>query len=186
MSGFPRSIVVVRLGALGDVVNALCFARAVKAHAPATRVAWVVHELARPLVEGPPDVDRVHLWPRRSGARGFLRCVRELRAARYELAVDLQRIAKSAALALKEGLDTLRASTELRDSSSLEIELRTQLGSVYESVKKYALAAQQYGTVLKNLDPDHEHARRGYDRVKDRDEAPAGGGRDAVTRREER
>ena len=138
-----------------------------------------------------PKVDELP-FPRRVYNQNVLSVREDLESTSIGLFVRVAKIyrlrgdTKSAALALKEGLDTLRASTELRDSSSLEIELRTQLGSVYESVKKYALAAQQYGTVLKNLDPDHEHARRGYDRVKDRDEAPAGGGRDAVTRREER
>ena len=49
------------------------------------------------------DASPLHLWPRRSGVGGFLRCVRELRAERYELAVDLQRITKSAALARLSG-----------------------------------------------------------------------------------
>jgi ADP-heptose:LPS heptosyltransferase len=99
----PRRILVVRLGAIGDVANALVFATAVKDVRPDVRVGWVVHPLAAPLVEGHPSVDRVHLWKRGGGLGEFRRVVRELRDERYELAVDLQRIQKSSLLARLSG-----------------------------------------------------------------------------------
>lgn len=95
----PASVLVVRLGAIGDVTNALVLATAIRDAAPATRIGWAVHPLARPLVEDHPAVDRVHVWERGGGWAEWRRLVRELRAAGYALAVDLQRIAKSAALA---------------------------------------------------------------------------------------
>jgi len=100
---FPARILAVRLGAIGDVANALVFAAAVKEAHPATFVGWVVHPLAAPLVEGHPCVDRVHVWRREAGLSAFRRVVRELRRERYDLAVDLQRIQKSALLARLSG-----------------------------------------------------------------------------------
>jgi lipopolysaccharide heptosyltransferase I len=99
----PDRILVVRLGAIGDVVNALVFAGLVKRARPSVEIGWVVHDLVRPLVEGHPHVDRVHVWKRGSGLRGFRALVRELRTCRYELAVDLQRILKSAIVARASG-----------------------------------------------------------------------------------
>jgi len=98
----PARILVVRLGAIGDVVNALVFATALKDAYAQVRIGWVVHPLTAPLVEGHPSVDRVHVW-QRAGLREFARVVRELRAERYELAVDLQRLQKSALLARLSG-----------------------------------------------------------------------------------
>src|SRR5262245_40638071 len=95
----PDRLLAVRLGAIGDVVNALVFAAAVKEARSDARLGWVVHPLAAPLVEGHPCVDRVHVWRRGGGAGELARLVRELRAERYALAVDLQRILKSALLA---------------------------------------------------------------------------------------
>jgi ADP-heptose:LPS heptosyltransferase len=95
----PPRLLAVRTGAIGDVVNALVFAAAVKEAAPETRIGWVVHPLAAPLVTGHPAVDRVHPWKRGGGVRELVRLVRELRAERYPLAVDLQRIQKSALVA---------------------------------------------------------------------------------------
>ena len=103
MSNLPERVLIVRTGAIGDVVNALVVANAMREAAPATRIGWVVHELARPLVEDHPSVDRVHLWPRDSGLRGVRTLLAELRGERYGLALDLQRIAKSALVARFSG-----------------------------------------------------------------------------------
>jgi lipopolysaccharide heptosyltransferase II len=103
MASLSDRLVVVRMGAIGDVVNALVFASAVRQHAPGARIGWVVHDLARPLVEGHPCVDRVHVWKRGGGLAAFRSLVAGLRAERYELALDLQRIAKSALVARLSG-----------------------------------------------------------------------------------
>lgn len=103
VSVLPERVLIVRTGAIGDVANALVVANAIREAAPATRVGWVAHDLVRPLVDGHPSVDRVHLWPRGSGLAGFRALVREVRAERYGLALDLQRIAKSALVARLSG-----------------------------------------------------------------------------------
>jgi len=99
----PGRILVVRLGAIGDVTNALIVAAALEEERPDVRIGWAVHDLAQPLVEGHPCVDRVHLWRRSTGLSGFRSLVRELRAERYDLALDLQRIQKSALCARLSG-----------------------------------------------------------------------------------
>ena len=99
----PRRVLIVRLGAIGDVVNALVLATALKRHAPSIEIGWAVHPLARPLVEGHPAIDRVHVWERGRGIAGAREIVGALRRERYDLAVDLQRITKSALLARLSG-----------------------------------------------------------------------------------
>jgi ADP-heptose:LPS heptosyltransferase len=99
----PGELLVVRLGAIGDVVNALVLATALRSWRPDVQIGWAVHELAAPLVVGHPDVTRVHLWKRTDGPAGFARVVREIRARRYPLALDLQRLQKSAVLARLSG-----------------------------------------------------------------------------------
>lgn len=94
---------MVRLGAIGDVVNALVFASALRDAVPGVEIGWVVHPLAAPLVTRHPSVDRVHLWERGGGLAGFRRVLREVRAVGYGLAVDLQRLQKSALLARLSG-----------------------------------------------------------------------------------
>ncbi len=96
-------VLIVRLGAIGDVVNALTLATALHDRRPDVRIGWAVHELAAPLVDGHPAIDRVHVWRKGAGVRGFRAVASEIRAARYGLAIDLQRIAKSALLARLSG-----------------------------------------------------------------------------------
>ncbi len=103
MGELPDKVLIVRLGAIGDVVNAQVVANAIREASPRTRVGWVVHELARPLVQGHPSIDRVHLWKRGCGFSKWKELVGELRAERYGLALDLQRIAKSGLLARASG-----------------------------------------------------------------------------------
>ncbi len=99
----PAKILVVRLGAIGDVTNALVFATALRDLEPNVQIGWVTHELAQPLVVGHPALARAHVWPRGGGARGLRQIVQELRGERYDLAVDLQRLQKSAFLARRSG-----------------------------------------------------------------------------------
>ncbi|MEZ6003176.1 MAG: glycosyltransferase family 9 protein [Planctomycetota bacterium] len=94
----PDRILIVRLGAIGDVVNALTVAAALKDRDPAVRIGWLVHPLARPLVENNPVVDRVHVVPRQGLWKNLGPLRRELRAEGYGLTIDLQRMQKSAVL----------------------------------------------------------------------------------------
>jgi ADP-heptose:LPS heptosyltransferase len=93
----------VRLGAIGDVVNALTLAAALKRRDPGIHLGWLIHPLAEPLVQGNPCVDRVHRLPRKGmlGALPALR--RELRHEPYDLVIDLQRLLKSSILARLSG-----------------------------------------------------------------------------------
>ena len=99
----PASVLLVRLGAIGDVTNALLVAAALRRARPDIRIGWAAHDLVLPLVETHPHIDAVHWWRRGSGLRGLRALAGELRSHEYALAVDLQRIAKSAALARLSG-----------------------------------------------------------------------------------
>jgi ADP-heptose:LPS heptosyltransferase len=96
-------VLVVRLGAIGDVVNALVVAGGLKHRDPAIRIGWAVHGLAAPLVRENPAVDRVHVWEKDAGVQAFRAFLAELRAERYELAIDAQRLFKSALVARGSG-----------------------------------------------------------------------------------
>ncbi|QDV06339.1 ADP-heptose--LPS heptosyltransferase 2 [Planctomycetes bacterium Poly30] len=98
----PR-ILLVRLGAIGDVVNALIVANGIRHHLPAATIGWAVHPLSKPLLEGHPAVDRIHVWKKGDGLRGFRGVVREVRDSSYDVALDLQRLQKSALLARFSG-----------------------------------------------------------------------------------
>jgi ADP-heptose:LPS heptosyltransferase len=102
----PGSLLVVRLGAIGDIVRTLPAVRLLRRTWPAAKIAWVVEEGGRTLVEGHPDVDRVVVFPRReisgglwppsrSGLGRLRRFVAALRAERPDVGLDFQGSFKS-------------------------------------------------------------------------------------------
>jgi len=106
-----KRVLVIRLGALGDVVRTLPAVSLLRARRPDLEIDWLVEERARGPVDLSRDVDRVIELPRQELVRelrgaaigaavGRLRALaRELRAARYDAAIDFHGIAKSALLA---------------------------------------------------------------------------------------
>jgi heptosyltransferase-1 len=91
-------ILVVRLGAMGDILHALPAVASLKTGHPGSRLTWVVEARWAPLIEGNPFVDRVVLL-RRESAASLLESWSHLRSERYQLAVDFQGLMKSALVA---------------------------------------------------------------------------------------
>src|ERR1035437_8774081 len=88
-------ILVVRLGAMGDIIHALPAVASLKTGFPGSRLTWVVESKWVPLLEDNPFIDRVVLL-RRDTLAGLLESWRALRAERYNFAVDFQGLIKSA------------------------------------------------------------------------------------------
>jgi heptosyltransferase-1 len=91
-------ILVVRLGAMGDIIHTLPAVASLKNSFPGARITWVVEPRWAPLLEANPFVDRVTPL-RRGTARGILASWREIRSERYDFAVDFQGLIKSAVTA---------------------------------------------------------------------------------------
>lgn len=94
-------LLVVRLGSMGDIVHALPAVAALRAAHPTAQLDWVVERKWLDLLAGCPAISQV--IPQDRGLRASLRLVRELRARRYDVAVDFQGLYKSAALAFFSG-----------------------------------------------------------------------------------
>jgi len=96
--GPPRTVMVVRLGAMGDVLHALPAVACLKRSFPDCRLTWVIAPRWVPLLEANPYVDEVLPFNRKSLA-GLRRAVRALRALKPDLAVDFQGLIQSAIVA---------------------------------------------------------------------------------------
>src|SRR5581483_2663766 len=98
------NILLVRLGALGDVVHAIPVAAALRRAFPSARIDWLVSGRHRPLLDLVPIVDRRLVLEGDGTGRGnFIAAFRELRRSRYDVAVDLQGLLKSAILTRGSG-----------------------------------------------------------------------------------
>ena len=89
------AILVVRLGAMGDVLHALPAVASLKQSFPSHRVQWAVAPKWIPLLEGNPSIDVV-VPVSRQGISNLSGSWQRLRLIRPELAIDFQGLIQSA------------------------------------------------------------------------------------------
>ena len=108
----PRSILLIKLSAIGDVVHTLPLLEVLRKNYPAAKIDWLVEEEAGAIIEGHQDIDRVIVSSRKSWQKelftpgqgmdtlkeikGFLQT---LRFRHYDLVIDLHGLFKSGILA---------------------------------------------------------------------------------------
>lgn len=98
-------ILIVRLGSLGDIVHALPAVAALRATYPRARIDWLVDARHVSFLRLVPTIDTRIEWraPGAAGWRRSLAVIRGLRATRYDAALDLQGLLKSAVLSRGSG-----------------------------------------------------------------------------------
>lgn len=96
------SLLVVRLGSLGDLVHTLPAVAALRRAFPAANIDWLVDAPHRDFLSLVPVVSSLVVLKER-GAKGWLAARRELRSKQYHLAIDFQGLLKSSALAWMSG-----------------------------------------------------------------------------------
>lgn len=100
--GASPAILIVRLGALGDILHAVPAAAALRKAYPGARIDWLVDARHRAILDLVPIIDRAVVLERATPA-GWIDVTRRLRAGRYDVAIDFQGLMKSAILARASG-----------------------------------------------------------------------------------
>ena len=105
-------LLIVRLGAVGDVLRAIPAVHAIRGTFPHIHLSWMVEDLSFPLIDGHPDVDQTLRFPRRElgawrrpwvAADHLSRLKTALRSQGFTVALDLQASFKSGLLTLLSG-----------------------------------------------------------------------------------
>ncbi len=91
-------LLIVRMSALGDIVHALPVLSAIRAVYPAVEVDWLADRKYAGVLELVEGVNRCIL-----GRPGLARAVASMRQRRYDVAIDLQGLLKSAGMARLSG-----------------------------------------------------------------------------------
>jgi lipopolysaccharide heptosyltransferase I len=107
----PKSILIIKLSAIGDVVHALPFLDVLRGNFPDARIDWLVEDPAFQIIAGHSGLDRVVVSRRNSWKSRlvqFKSCMtvirevksflKELRSYEYDLVIDLQGLLKSGVL----------------------------------------------------------------------------------------
>ena len=100
----PR-ILIVRLSAIGDVIQTMPVACALRERFPQAMLAWAVQERAGALLRGHEAIDELILLPRGwlKSPGGVWQLRRKLRDLKFDVAIDVQSLTKSAFLARLSG-----------------------------------------------------------------------------------
>jgi lipopolysaccharide heptosyltransferase I len=106
-------VLLIRLGAVGDVLRTLPALHLIRTTFPSARITWLVEDLSRDLLAGHPEIDEILRFPRRELRDALLRprllagaaasLVRDLRRGRFSVALDFQGSFKSGLLSLLSG-----------------------------------------------------------------------------------
>ena len=110
----PR-ILIILLGAIGDVVRGLPLLMRLRRAYPEAHITWAVEPLSEPIVRDHPALDEVIVFERKGGARAFAEFLRRLRDVRPDLTLDLQRHLKSGVSSIVSGA-SLRLGFHRRNS----------------------------------------------------------------------
>lgn len=112
LASTPRRILIVRLGAIGDVARVLPMLNGLKRRFPGSEVDWVVQAKAADLLRGHPQIAELFVVPFRrwrdslTGKAWRLR--RRMRSRDYDLVLDFQGMLKGAVWALAAGGPAVR------------------------------------------------------------------------------
>ena len=133
----PESLLIVRLGAMGDIIHTIPAVTALRNTLPNSRIGWIVEERWADLLcaensprSGPrsparPLVDLVHgvntkAWRKsllaRETQRQISSAIKEIRDLKYEIAVDFQGALKSAVIARCAGARTVVGQEHPREA----------------------------------------------------------------------
>ena len=93
-----KRVLVVRLGAMGDIIHTLPAVASLKHSMPHSEITRIIESKWRALLEGNPYIDHVIAFERGTMA-GLKSAWHELRRERFDLAVDFQGLIKSALVA---------------------------------------------------------------------------------------
>ncbi|MBC7927794.1 MAG: hypothetical protein H7039_19280, partial [Bryobacteraceae bacterium] len=136
----PRCILVVRLGAMGDIIHTLPAVCSLRNTWPEARILWAVEPKWAPLLENNPCIDHLEFADRRSPRR-ILTLRHNLRSEAIDLAIDFQGLLKSAVVIM-----FARAKQSVGLSSSAA---RESLASLF--YKKWITPGSQH-IVSRNLE----------------------------------
>jgi lipopolysaccharide heptosyltransferase I len=103
-------IALIKPSALGDIIHSLPVLTALRQRYPRAHITWVVNQTYEPLLRGHRDLDETLPFDRRASRRGWRAAARawlhflsELRQRRFDLAIDLQGLFRTALMVAATG-----------------------------------------------------------------------------------
>jgi heptosyltransferase I len=121
-------LLILKISSMGDIVHASPVAAALKRAFPHLWIGWLAEDRHAGVLEGSPAIDRLHWlpckqlysnWLRRSWWQALLTLSKEIRAERYQVALDLQGLFKSAIWGVLGGVPIRLGAHRMREGTHL-------------------------------------------------------------------
>jgi len=147
-----NKILIVRLSAIGDVVHSLPVLYALRKRYPNAFIGWVVEDKAADLVLGNPLIDKVYVLPKNKWkkqglnlgtVKEFCSFLCEVRKEKFDVAIDLQELFKSAIITFLSGAKRRIAHAKTREFAHL---------FVNEKLHPYPLLDPDRMVISRNMD----------------------------------
>jgi heptosyltransferase I len=149
-----RRIVIIKPSALGDIIHSLPVLSAMRQRYPEAHITWVVNCNYELLLRGHPDLNDVLAFDRSrldggllQAAIGYTHFCRRLRRQRFDLAIDLQGLLRSAVMtvatraARRVGLSSAREGAEWFYTDVVPV---ADFNAIH-AVDRYWLVAEAFG-----------------------------------------
>jgi heptosyltransferase-1 len=147
LDGNDTSILFIKPSSLGDIIHALPTFAAIRRRFPRARIAWLVKQEWAGIVERVEGVDEVVAVE--PGFFGWLSRVPALRARRFDLAVDLQGLFRSGAMAWLSGARTRVGLAGAREGSAWFYTRTVSVPAAdLHAVDRYLLIAKSLGAAV--------------------------------------
>jgi lipopolysaccharide heptosyltransferase I len=147
-------IALIKPSALGDIVQALPVLTALRRRYPRAHITWLVNRAYEPLLRGHPDLDEALPFDRGAtkhglwrAARNYARFLRDLRARRFDLVIDLQGLLRSGLFTAATGAPRRVGLGSAREGAAwfyTDVVPVADLGAVH-AVDRYWLVAEALG-----------------------------------------
>jgi heptosyltransferase-1 len=166
-----QKLLIVKLSSIGDIVHALPVAVAFKRSFPHLHLGWVVEDRNRQVVQGTSCIDELIVIPHKKRKQGGLRhlwrefrpIIRDLRAKKYEIAIDLQGLFKSGLWAWLSGARVRLGAHRMREGTKYLLKRVPSRPTSVHVVDQYLDAAHWLGAQVEPVEfPLHisEEARQ--------------------------
>jgi heptosyltransferase I len=119
----PSRVCIIKPSSLGDVVHCLPILAALRERWPTTHLAWVVNRAFQGVLEGHGDLDELIVYDRSGtdfdplGIRSIADLIQKLRGGRFDLAIDLQGLLRSALMTLATGAKVRVGMADAREGA---------------------------------------------------------------------
>ena len=120
-------VLIIKPSSLGDIVHGLQVATSLKAQRHDLRISWIVRDIFAPIVRSCEAVDRVYVFDRNGGAKGFLKLMREVRATKFDYVFDMQGLLRTGMMTSRTRAKVKVGRTDAREWAGMFYDVKVPL-----------------------------------------------------------